>query len=624
VTSRATFGDFASAASSYLEQAIAQSEPVAVRQRAAARAVQTEEFTRSLRGVLEVMARYLGDITTPVTDVSVRDRRELAPWARAGIEAQEALQNAAAFLQPGGNGEDTGRSGQIREGAAADGGLKAAGALMAAGRDLLNTHLAVGADGARLDRSEWAPVITSTPVTRALLFELGLWARQIAPQGARLAISPGPAQRSSAEARRQLNAASQWLWVLHSAVQSAHRSDPVSAEDTRLLHAIPVNALPARRRPSGAETVTGLCHGIADSAERVRHAGRIAVPQASWSPRLTAESMRQAAACGTVISHHCEILLRSMAARAAQHGSGVVSARLLDSAGAAAHARTTWLHTARAWERITTDTRGSVSPAAAEAADLALWTGRLVYASPEWTLALGPSPAARAPEALAPSADDLPGIVAAVHHSCETLTQMAAADQRQICTAARAGRLLVPTRSLPDSFDIPHPFAPAPPDRIDLLVAAYQDTRTASAQATTAVAAIAAAVHAPSRVLTSARSAVHAGSVSFPADSQRALDKPAATPRRSADLPGPVERILHDLGVTSPAMLLRASGIDQAGEQLILEAAQAAGTQPAGPDSRDLSRSAGTAELINHMLASADPRTAILHPASTWELEAET
>ena len=44
---------------------------------------------------------------------------------------------------------------------------------------------------------------------------------------------------------------------------------------------------------------------------------------------------------------------------------------------------------ARAWYRITTDTRGTITPAAAEAADLALWTGRLAYADPNWTPALG-------------------------------------------------------------------------------------------------------------------------------------------------------------------------------------------------------------------------------------------
>ena len=81
-------------------------------------------------------------------------------------------------------------------------------------------------------------------------------------------------------------------------------------------------------------------------------------------------------------------------------------------------------------------------------------------------------------------------------------------------------------------------------------------------------------------------------------------------------MPGPVERILHDLGVTSTDVLHRASAIDQAGEQLILDAAQA--TNPGHPAFRtaSLSRSVGTAEIINHLLASGNPdAAALLHPS---------
>ena len=72
--------------------------------------------------------------------------------------------------------------------------LDAAAGALAAGRDLLHTHVAVRPDGSRLERSEWAPVVTSVPVARALLLELGLWAGRIAEQGSRVAL-PGPAVR---------------------------------------------------------------------------------------------------------------------------------------------------------------------------------------------------------------------------------------------------------------------------------------------------------------------------------------------------------------------------------------------------------------------------------------------
>ena len=119
-----------------------------------------------------------------------------------------------------------------------------------------------------------------------------------------------------------------------------------------------------------------------------------------------------------------------------------------------------------------------------------MWTGRLAYTDPAWTPALGPSHTPRTPEALAPEPRDLSAVVATVHQATETLTQIAAAGHAQIRAAAQAGRLLVPTRSLPDRFDIPHPFAPAPSDRVDTLLHAYHNARTASAQATTAAATI--------------------------------------------------------------------------------------------------------------------------------------
>lgn len=104
----------------------------------------------------------------------------------------------------------------------------------------------------------------------------------------------------------------------------------------------------------------------------------------------------------------------------------------------------------------------------------------------------------------APELGDMAGVVAAIHHACATLTRLAEADHAQIVTAARAGRILVPTRSLPESFDIPYPFAPAPGARVEPLLCAYHDARTASSQVTADVGAVAAAVRAPSQVITTA------------------------------------------------------------------------------------------------------------------------
>jgi hypothetical protein len=264
---------------------------------------------------------------------------------------------------------------------------------------------------------------------------------------------------------------------------------------------------------------------------------------------------------------------------------------------------------------MTTDTRGAISQAAAEAADLALWTGRLAYENPAWTPGLGPSHPARSPDSLNPEAGDLPRVVAAVHQACQTLTQLAAADHTQLRTAAQAGRLLVLTRSLPENFDIPHRFAPAPAPRVEPLLTAYDTARTASDHATAHVARVASTVRAPSQILTLAQAAGDAGRGRLPAGQMQHTPEPPAPRRPSRDLPGPVERVLRDLDITSSAALQRASAIDRAAEQLILQSARAAGPAPGPASHRDLSTSAATAELINHILASSDHRiTAALHP----------
>ena len=604
MTARATFGDFAAAVGQHLDQMPAVDSRHGDTPRPASDA---DEFTRSLRSVLAVMTRYADSISAVFVGVPAADRRRLAPWIRAASRSRESLDNATVFLQPG--PADTGRP---RSSGPAACELDAAARSMTLARDLLNTHVAARPGGARLDRSEWAPAVTSVPVARALLFELAGWARQIAPHGGQLAVT---AMRGTPQTRHRLNAACQWLWVLDWAVEAAHQQQPVTGPDVQLLHAIPVNALSPRHLPDGRESVTSLCQGTIDSAERVRHAARTAIPHASWSPSLTMESLRETAGYCTVISCNCEILLHTLAEHAERKHAAGLSAQLAKAEAAAGDARMAWLRAAGGWDTMTTDTRSAISQTAAEAADLALWTGRLAYENPAWTPGLGPSHPARTPESLAPEAGDLPRVVAAVHHVCQTLTQLAAADHSQLRTAAKAGRLLVPTRSLPERFDVPHHFAPAPGARVEPLLTAYDNARNASEQATADVAHVASAVRAPSQILTFAQGANEAGYGLPPAGERQPASETPAQRRPIRELPGPVERVLRDLDVTNPAALQRASALDQAAEQLILESARAAGPARGPAGHRALSTSAATAELINHMLASGDRRlAAVLHP----------
>src|SRR5260370_29772979 len=101
-----------------------------------------------------------------------------------------------------------------------------------------------------------------------------------------------------------------------------------------------------------------------------------------------------------------------------------------------------------------------LAPTAGEAADLALCMGRLAYADAAWTLSSGPGHQPRPPQDLAPHPGDVPQALAAAHHACDAVTSLAYAQRERIRTAASAGRLLVPPRSLPHTVALPPPFSP--------------------------------------------------------------------------------------------------------------------------------------------------------------------
>ena len=605
---QAVFGDF-------LDAARGQVGSSPGHRGASERGGDVQQVNDSLLRVLVLMGRYVQDVTAGSGAVPARGRRVLTAWGRAGAEVREALSNAAASLHE--SGAQRRRAGLAASDLAWR--LDAASVSLAAGRDLLHTHVGRGPGGERELRSEWGLVITSPAVRRAVLSEMAALARQIAPLGARFALSPG--SYGTPEARRKLNASCQWLWVLNTCVETAQREDPVHPADIELLCAIPVNAAPPRRLPGPSTPLAGLREGVISSAGRIRYAEWKSSSRPAWSPGLTADSLRHAATTSTVTSHNCEILLRTLATRMSDRSS--LAARLLQAADAAGRAREGWVQVAHALDRITTDTRGYLSPSAAESGDLALWTGRLAYSDPEWTLASGPANEPRPPESLAPGPADLPLAVSAVHYACDTLTSLAYAEREQVRAAGAAQRILVPTRSLPDVMDVPRPFAPALPDRVDALVSLYERAGQAAGEATAGVGDVAAAVQAPSRVLTFARAAAAGG---YPGEAERAgsvsrspeaagekrhrRDRGAGRERR--ELPGPVERTLHDLGVTDNELLERGADLDRASERLIIDAAAKLGPWRARPSAAALSRSAGTAGLVNHALASGSPTATAL------------
>src|ERR1022692_449525 len=101
MTRRATFGDFATAASHHLDLAAGPPGPPGRHQQATAPTGSVYEFARSLHRLLTVMSRHCGDITAALRRLPVRDQRKLAAWMRASSRTHEALSHATALLQPG-------------------------------------------------------------------------------------------------------------------------------------------------------------------------------------------------------------------------------------------------------------------------------------------------------------------------------------------------------------------------------------------------------------------------------------------------------------------------------------------------------------------------------------------
>ena len=604
MTGQAVFGDFLDAAHEHLGSP-------AILRRAASRGGDVQEISHSLLRVVIVMGRYVLDISTAAGQASSRATPVTAMWGRAGLDARSALASAALLL----HGDTQARRYPDRPACSELARrLDAAALSLATGRDLLQTHIARDPHGAVELRSEWWPVVNSPPVTRALLAEMALLARAIAPLGALAGHSAGT--RGSPEVRRRLNASSpqhrltaacEWLQFLDTSIRAAHQQEPVSASDLELLRAIPASRLPARQLPDRSEPVTGLSDGVITAAERAQHAAWASAKVPPGSPAVTVSSWRRVAAASTLTGHHCAILLRSLADRTQDGGPGELTDGLLQAADAAGRASARWLRVAHALDDVTTDTQRQPSETATGASDLALWTGRLAYSDPQWTLASGPHHEARPPRSLAPEPDNIPLAVAAVHHACDAMTRLAHADRDQVKAAAAADRILVAITAPLDIWDAPRPYGPALRGQIDAMVALYDYTGDASAQTTARVADAATAIRAPSRMLAVARAAADAEHHSNPEPAVNAAAAPPAA-AQPGDRPGPIEDSLYRLGVTSPELLRRGADIDRAGERLIIEAAAEHERRDEPSSVAMPGRSAGTAPSGNHVRTSGEPR----------------
>jgi hypothetical protein len=616
--SGAVFGDFLAAGREHLEATVAARENEVTWPSAIA-----QELSR----LVAVMSRYCGDLA-PYDQVEASGRDDLHPWERAAIDAGAALRIVAgclrrAAVEPVGDLVSGTAPHRARH-------LEAAATELAAGRDLLHTHLATDPDGLTLERSEWAYAVTSVPVTRALANEVGQWSLRLAPFTAWLASSAvayarpdGPGQTLPVSVRTEFATASQWLQAAGAAVHLALYVDPVRPADAELLCAIPAAIVPQRQRPSSAgESVAELCDGITISASRLRGAMRDSKDRARWSPSVTSGEWQWMAQAAAVTSHLSELALQALATRAGHlPGPPVSETQLRDAADSMVGMRAAWHQVDRLWDVMITESRMLPTQAMTDASDLVLRMGRLVWDDPHWTPAHSRRAPLRNPAALAPETDAVTTVIAAVHQSVDALARVAKADMDAVEAAGQAGRLYVPTRSLPEDYDVPRPFATAPVSRCQVLNEAYRVALDASVQAARALDELSVTAGTPSKMLALARAAASAQSRrpgsqprpdGIPGGPQPA-DIPFTHSRASTGRPGPVEQAIRERHISDPVMLLRAAAIDNAARQLIAQAQDATpvSSSPDTPTSRR--RAAGSAAQL---AAQSFPRDLTARPAA--------
>lgn len=556
----ATFGDFLLSGSVHLEVAGALWEKDGTAESAAA-------VIRAIHTATLVMSRCAQDMTAP--------QREPGPWQAAAAGTFTALHGASAALE-----ESTGHLQRLGSRTFSPAAVRVglAARCLAAGRDLLNTHRDDTAGNRQLISADWSPVLGSDQVAGALLTEIAAWSRQLAAW-----LSQAPAAAGiPAEAQQRSMRACHQLWAAVGALETAGRQAPASSETTRLLHGIPSAILPERNSPQAAELVDELCHQATVSAERLRATARDAARQAHWAPAASADSWQWTAEAAVITSHICGLLLGGIAKRDdLPHMFPASRPRVLAAAQSMARAHAEWRKAAAAWDVVTTDTRGLRSPVIADARDLLLRIGRITFDNPLWTPSRAQTAPARSPDDLAATSAGIRAIIAVVHQAADALAWVAAADLRAVDLANRAARLHVPTRCLPEEYDIPYPFGPAPPAQAAAILDAYRSAADVNARTAEVMEELVITIDAPSALLALARTLGPAHQVTAPAG--RAFSghsRLAATPAQQglpaeAQEPGPVEGKLIRLGVTDPFILLQAAAVDHAGRDLIAGATQA-------------------------------------------------
>jgi hypothetical protein len=405
-SARATFGEFLAAAYRHLSAAAA-AQPGSVTP-----GRDLDDLAAGVARMTVVLSRYTADLTRMIGQLPDKQLLRLGSWDRAAIQVHDALASATDALEPR-SGFDHETSHSASKPARH---LHAAATSLTAGRDLLQGHFSTEPNGARRYDSSWSVAITSPSVGRALLTEVSSLALQtsvVIP-----AIAPlSTCENRARDTRRRLNTARYWLAQPDAFVYAAGCAELTRSSGREVLHLIPANVMPARRAPESADGVPQLLDAVVTTAERARQAAWAAARVDPSSTAISVTSWHRIAAASTVTSHHCHLLYTTLADRVAEGHGGDLHSDLRQAAEQASRARELWLDCAREFEEITTEIRGHISPAALEAADLALWTGKLAYANADWNLSSGPSQPVRGGASLMPREADLPLVIGAVHET---------------------------------------------------------------------------------------------------------------------------------------------------------------------------------------------------------------
>lgn len=559
------FGDFLTKAHGHVSAAVSIQEELPDEARSA--------VTRELDRLITILARYLGDMPLAGEFPQGPPGQDPVGGTRAVLDARIALRRSAQALH--------GAAGPLSE-RDADGEhpaawhLARAASQLVAGRDLLHTHFSNDpSTGAWIRTSTWAKVIHSPPVTDALLGEICGLAAKLAPWMVRLSLESPPPSATSPAAGLTFHDSGRWLWAAALMLETGDHQQFPAEEGQRVLAAIPANLPPAYRPLAPETTVPGLCEGVITTAARLQYGAAAFARTARWSPQATSISWRHDALASAIIADSSDVIIRSLAQRAASlELHPAIRAHLDNSARALKLVCTAWRAVTGEWDLLSTGAhkRAGLSPVATEMDDLVLRIGRLAYRNPGWTPACRDASLARTPADLASDANAISSVLAAVHHATDTLTYIAVTDQRCVRQAAADHRLYIATRLLPEDYDIPYRYTPAPRSRMTALRDGYRLAVTTSTAATTALDDLALAAQVPSRVLAAPHTLPGGTSPRGPSPARtQAHASPDRAPAMVAQ-PGHIEEAIRELHLTEPDLLLRAATIDEAARDLLTEA----------------------------------------------------